>query len=60
MDTSVQCLPERILILDDKFQDVKSDCLGQLIVTPEMVANTIKTTMEWNSSKTTNENIRTN
>ena len=33
MDTSVQCLPERILV---HYQ------LGQLIVTPEMVAKKIK------------------
>ena len=33
MDTSVP---------DAKFQEDKSDCLGQLIVTPEMVAKKIK------------------
>ena len=27
---------------DDKFQEAKSDYLGQLIVTPEMVAKNIK------------------
>ena len=43
MDTSVQCLPERMDISslpvpDTKFQEAESDYLGQLIVTPEMVA----------------------
>ena len=28
---------------DAKFQEAKLDCLGQLIVTPEMVAKKIKT-----------------
>ena len=36
MDTSVQCLPERTVIPDAKFNDAKSDYLGQLIVTPEI------------------------
>ena len=31
---------------DDKFQEAKSDCLGQLIVTPEMVAKKIKAMKE--------------
>ena len=43
MDTSVQCLPERILpVPDAKFLEAKSEYLGQLIVTPEMVAKKIK------------------
>ena len=48
MDTSVQCLPERISVHslpvpDTKFQEAKSDYLGKLIVTPEMVSKKIKT-----------------
>ena len=31
---------------DVKFQEAKSDCLGQLIVTPEMVAKKIKATKD--------------
>ena len=31
---------------DVKCQEAKSDCLGQLIVTPEMVAKKIKTTKD--------------
>ena len=45
MYTSVQCLPEDISSLpvpDAKFQEVKSDYLGQLIFTPDMVAKKIK------------------
>ena len=42
MVTSVQCLPQRILVPDAKFQEVKSDYLGQLIVTPEMLAKKIR------------------
>ena len=44
MDISVQCLSERSLLLvpDAKFQEAKLDYLGQLIVTPEMVAKKIK------------------
>ena len=46
MDTSVQCLQERILVhyrfQKKKIQEAKSDYLGQLIVTPEMVAKKIK------------------
>ena len=42
MVTSVQCLPERLSVPDAKFQEAKSDYLGQLIVTPEMVAKKIK------------------
>ena len=34
-----QCLPERILV---NYQFQMLDCLGQLIVTPEMVAKKIK------------------
>ena len=50
---------------DTKFQEPKLDYLGQLIVTPEMVAKKIKATKNnkitwsgWNSSNTTNS--RTN
>ena len=46
MVTSVQCLPESILVhyqlQDAKFQEAKSDYLEPLIVTPEMVAKKIK------------------
>ena len=42
MDTSVQSLPERILVSYAKFQEAKSDYLEQLIVTPEIVATKIK------------------
>ena len=42
MNTTAACLPERILVPDAKFQEAKSDYLGQLIVTPEMVAKKIK------------------
>ena len=47
MDTSVQCLPGRILVhyqfqIYANFQEAKSDYLGQLIVTSEMVAKKIK------------------
>ena len=46
MVTSVQCLPKRILVHYPfqmlKFQEAKSDYLGLLIVTPEMVAKKIK------------------
>ena len=49
MVTSVQCLPEMILLIisslpipDANFQEAKSDYLGLLLVTPEMVAKTIK------------------
>ena len=50
---------------DVKFQEAKSDYLGPLIVTPEMVAKKIKAMKDitgsgWNSSKTTNGNSRTN
>ena len=52
---------------DAKFQEAKSDYLGQLIVTPEMVAKKIKAMKDnkftgsgWNSSKTTHGNSRTN
>ena len=49
---------------DAKFQEAKSDYLGQLIVTPEMVAKKIKTNkITWSgrhSSKTTNGNSRIN
>ena len=40
MDTSIQCEPKRssLPVPDAKFQEVKWDYLGQLIVTPEMVA----------------------
>ena len=45
MVTSVQSLPEDISSLsvpDTKFQEAKSDYLGQLIVIPEMVDMKIK------------------
>ena len=45
MDTSVQCLSEDISSLpvpEAKFHEAKSDYLGPLIVTPEMVAKKIK------------------
>ena len=46
MDTSVQFLPQRILVQYQfqilNFRRLKSDYLGQLIVTPEMVAKKIK------------------
>ena len=46
MATSVQCLPERILVHYQfqmlNFRRLKSDYLGPLIVTPEMVAKKIK------------------
>ena len=46
LNGSVQCLPERILVHYQfqmlTFQEAKSDYLGQLIVTPEMVATKIK------------------
>ena len=38
---SVQCLPERILV-HYQFQEANLYYLGQLIVTPEMVAKKIK------------------
>ena len=44
MVTSVQCLPDvsSLPVPDTEFQEAKSDYLGQLIVTPEMVAKKIK------------------
>ena len=46
MVTSVLCLPERILVHYQfqmlNFRKLKSDYLGQLIVTPEMVDKKIK------------------
>ena len=52
---------------DARFQEAKSDYLGKLIVTPEIVAQKIKVMRDskspgdgWNSSKTTNGNSRTN
>ena len=52
---------------DAKFQEAKSDYLGPLIVTPEMVAKKIKAMKDkkimqsgWDSSRTTNGNSRTN
>ena len=54
MDTSVQCLPEIILVPvplpDANFQKNKFDYLGQLIVTPEKVAKKIKAMKENKSS----------
>ena len=51
-------------VSDTKFQEAKSENLGQLIVTPEMVAKKIKATKEnreWiELLKTTNGNSRTN
>ena len=52
MVSSVQCLPERILVHyqfqkpDAKFQEAKANYLGRLIVTPEMVAKKIKAMMD--------------
>ena len=45
MDTSVQCLEDisSLPVPDATFQEAKSDYLGQLIVTPQMVAKKIKT-----------------
>ena len=41
MDTSVQCLPERILV-HYQFQMLNFRRLGQLIVTPEIIPKKIK------------------
>ena len=42
MEASAQCLPESSLLVPNaKFQEAKSDYLGQLIVIPEMIAKKI-------------------
>ena len=50
MDTSAQCLPQIILVHYQftEFQEAKSDYLGWVIVTPEMVA---KNLMAMNKNK---------
>ena len=48
-----------LTVADAKFQEAKSDCLGQLVVTPEMVAKKIKTTKD-NKSPGVDGNSRTN
>ena len=67
MDISVQCFPENIsssAVPDATFQEAISDYLGQLIVTPEMVAKKIKSMKDnkshggWNSAKKTDRNIK--
>ena len=50
---------------DAKFQEAKSNYLGQLIVTPEMVVKTLKATKdnkskEWMEFNITNGNSTTN
>ena len=54
-------------VADAKFQGAKSDYLGPLIVTPELVAMIIKALkdnkspgVDWDSSEITNGNCRTN
>ena len=54
-------------VADAKFQGAKSDYLGPLVVTPELVAKKIKAMKDkkitgsgWDSSKITNGNSRTN
>ena len=43
MSTLVRCLSRKILpVLETKFEGEESDCLGQLIVTPKMVAMKIR------------------
>ncbi len=42
MSTLVRCLPGKIPVLETKFEGREFDYLGQLIVTPTMVAMKIR------------------